>query len=239
MSNVGFSTSCLRRSDIPLSERIKFYHSLGADAIELSLPMLDKLKKFKLSEEIIKDIKKYDFVTIHAPFRGVRYGSDKKTKDIIDKLKYLCDQLPIEGIVMHPHIIDDFSFIKNSKLPFLFENMDSRRSFGTQPSHFKELIRNYDFGFVFDVQHTYEHDSSMKLAREIIQAMGKNLKHMHVSGCTKSEKHFPLYMSDNKDAIVEILKLTKNIPKILEGKLLENISQTASEELKFIKSHGN
>ena len=96
-------------------------------------------------------------------------------------------------------------------------------------------MEKYRFGFVLDLQHVYENDSTMKLAEELISLWGNRLKHMHVSGCTKSEIHFPTYKSDNKVAITKILRRGINVPKIMEGVLLENIGEEISQELKFIK----
>lgn len=182
MANIGFTTGSLYRSDIPFDERIRLYDSLGADAIELSFATPSQLFDYNLSKQSKQDIKKFASISIHAPWKEVRYNSDSKTPEIINKLRELCNQLPVEGLVLHPDTIDDFEILDQSGLPFLLENMDRRKSYGTHPEQFRELKRKYNFGFVLDVEHAYEHDSSMKLARELIEAMGDRLKHMHVSG---------------------------------------------------------
>lgn len=235
---IGFSTGCLHRSNIPKGELIEFYYSLGANAIELSFSNPSYLNDFELSSETICNIKKYDYISIHAPWHEITYKPDEKTNDIIEKLRCLCDKIPVEGIVLHPDTVDDFRYLENSKLPFLFENMDKRKKFGTHPQHFLQLIKNYSFGFVLDLQHSYENDSTMKFAREFVSIFGNRLKAIHVSGCTKSERHFPVYIADNRDAIAQILELSINVPKILEGVLLENIPQTASKELDFVRKYG-
>ncbi len=212
------------------------FFSLGATAVELMFATPKQLDQFKLTSDMIKDIKKFGYISIHAPCKDVRYDSDTITNTIIQKLKFLCEQLPINGIAMHPDTINDFSRLASSGLPILMENMDKRKKFGTTPKHFKEL-KKYNFGFILDVQHTYEHDPSMGLAKELIDMMGNKLKHIHISGCTKSELHFPTYLADNKSAIIKILKLNIKKPKILEGILLGNIKEKVSEEFSFINSY--
>ena len=76
----------------------------------------------------------------------------------------------------------------------------------------------------------------MKLAKELITVMGDRLEHMHVSGCSESEIQVPTFWADNKDAIIEILKLGLDVPKILEGILLDDISNTITAELSYVKS---
>ncbi len=237
MAKIGFTTGSLYRSNISFDERIKLYHSLGADAIELSFVTPKDLLDYHLSEQAIKDIKKYAAVSIHAPSGEVRYGQNIETKIIIEKLRFLCDKLTVEGLVLHPDTIDNFEILEQSELPFLLENMDRRKSFGTHPNQFLELKRKYNFGFVLDLEHAYEHDPSMRLAREFIEVMGDRLKHMHVSGYNESENHVLTYSAVNKEAITEILKIGLNVPKILEGILLEDIQDSIKKELGYVRKY--
>ncbi len=237
MAPIGFTTGSLYRSDISFDRRIGLYHSLGADAIELGLATPDQLFGYKLSDQTIAYLSKFKFVSVHAPWKEVTYDSDSTTQRIIDSLRSICEQLPIKGLVLHPDTIRDLDILNQSGLPFLLENMDRRKPYGTHPEHIEDLKRESDFGFVFDVQHAYEHDPTMQLAREMIDIMGDRLKHMHVSGHSESEIHVPTYCADNREAIVEILKLGIDVPKILEGILLEDIENLARSELEFIRTY--
>ena len=53
MAKIGFTTGSLYRSNISFDERIKLYHSLGADAIELSFVTPKDLLDYHLSEQAI------------------------------------------------------------------------------------------------------------------------------------------------------------------------------------------
>ena len=239
MPKTGFSTGSLRRANVPFDERIQLYHSLGADAIELSFATPTELFGYRLSDQSKQNIEKFSAVSIHAPWKELRYNSDSKIQEIINKLKELSDQLPITGLVLHPDIIDDFKILEQSGLPFLLENMDRRKTYGTHPEHFNELKTKCDFRFVLDVEHAYEHDPSMKLAKEFVEVMGDRLNHMHVSGCSDSAGHVPTYCAINKKEITEILKLKLAVPIILEGAILEDVSNSISKELDYIRSFEN
>ena len=191
---------------------------------------------FRLTSKMIKEIIQHKYVTIHAPFIDVKYKSDKNTDTIIKKLGYLCKKLPIKGIVIHPHTVENFSKLVESGLPFLIENMDKRKVIGTHPSHFEEYAKKYRFNFVFDVQHAFEHDPSMKLGKEIIKSMGNRLQHMHISGCSERHRHYPTFISDNKKNITKILEMRIPVPKILEGFLVIDFRNIATDELKFVES---
>jgi sugar phosphate isomerase/epimerase len=235
MSYVGFSTGDFENPRLSLNNRIKFCDYLG-EALELSFRTPKDLFDFKLTNKIIKEIIQHKYVTIHAPFINVKYKPNKNTDTIIKKLGYLCKKLPIKGIVIHPHLVEDFSILEKSKLPFLIENMDKRKNVGTHPSHFKEYAKKYQFGFVFDIQHAFEHDPSMRLGKEILKIMGNRLQHMHVSGCNEKHRHYPTFISDNKKNITKILEMRIPVPKILEGFLVIDFKNIATDELKFVES---
>jgi hypothetical protein len=234
MGKIGFGTVFIRLN-IPFNKKIKLFSSFGANAIELDFLTSTQLNEFKLTSEMIADIKRFDYVSIHAPYQEVRYKRGLNTEKIIEKLKHLCECLPIQGIVLHPDITDDFKYLENSGLPFLIENLDNKKEFGKTPEHFTKLIKECSFGFVFDAQHAFENDSTMKSGIELISIMGDRLKEMHVSGQTKSEIHYPIHASDNREAIQKILELKIKVPKILEVALVDDIRQTASKELKFVR----
>jgi hypothetical protein len=75
----------------------------------------------------------------------------------------------------------------------------------------------------------------MKSGIEIISIMGDRLKEMHISGQIKSETHYPIHASDNRQTIQKILELGIDVPKILEVTLVDNIRQTTSKELRFMR----
>lgn len=231
---IGFTTGSLYKTEISFEERVRLYYSAGADAIELSFSTPDKLFDYDLSEESEENIRKFSSISIHAPWKEVRYKNDDNTIRIIEKLRTLCDKFPVTGLVLHPDTIDDFDILEQSGLPFLIENMDRRKTYGTHPDQFRELKKKYSFGFVLDVEHAYEHYSSMQLAKEFIEVMGDRLKHMHISGCSETEIHVPVCCADNREAITEILKIGVNVPKILEGVLSGDIDGLIKRELDYV-----
>ncbi len=235
MAEAGFSTGCLYKTSMPMDEMLKIYNSAGADAVELSFLHLREIMGFTASREMLDEAGRFKYVSIHAPGKEIRYGSNDATKKVIDALSALGSRLPLKAIVIHPDTVENFRVLEKSGLPFVIENMDSKKSFGTRPAHIKKLIEECELGFVFDTQHAFEHDPTMQMAKELIALMGQRLKHLHVSGQSPSSNHVPVHIAANKGAIVEILKLGLKVPKILEGAISEKIPETASEELKFVR----
>ncbi len=237
MSSVGFSTGSLYRTSLSLSERIALFHSLGAKAIELSFATPNELFQYSLSSEDIETIKKFQYVSIHAPFKEVRYRCDQETRNLLGKLNLLRQIIPVSGVVIHPNNIAYFPLLERSGLPFLIENMDGRKIFGNTPEDFAQFKEDCDFGFVLDVQHAYEHDPTMNLAKELVEVMGDRLKEMHVSGCRNDEIHFPTYRSENRKAISKILERRIPVPKILEGLVSQPAKTTIRREMRYVQKY--
>ncbi len=156
---------------------------------------------------------------------------------VLKNLERMQEQLSVNGIVFHLDVIDNFDILADSPIKTLIENMDSRKKLKTDVTFFRKLKEDYNFGFVLDLEHAYEHDNEMGLAKDLILVMDDRLSHLHVSGCSEKEIHSPLYLSKNKDKISRVLELKLQIPKILEGLLSGNIQKTTSDELSFIKSY--
>ncbi|MBU2639017.1 MAG: hypothetical protein KJ955_08645 [Nanoarchaeota archaeon] len=230
MAQIGFSTGAMHVGYIPLEERIKIFKAAGANAVELSFGTLCAFKEFNISEGLLETLSGYELVTIHAPWQGIRY--DRNSTAIIKRLKEICAQQKIYGIVVHAGTVDDYSILAESGLPFLIENMDSMARFGRLPKDFEKLRKEYDLGFVLDLQHAYANDNTMQLAGEFIDVMGDRLMELHASGQTECETHALLHKADNGNVIMGMLRA--NVPIILEGKVYGVVS-AVEEEINLVK----
>ncbi len=240
MAEFGFSTGILHFTEMPLVHRIDNFSSIGVNAIELSYMSSNILQANP--NELSRKLKCFSWISIHAPSQNVRYSNDEQTRKILEKFAEFCDIIPVNGIVMHPNVVQSFSTLEKTNLPFLIENMDKRKDFYTRPEHFYDLIRNYDFGFVLDLQHAYEQDSTMNTANAMLDAFGNRLKEMHVSGSSLSssdpyhEFHCPFSLAENKDALGKILRQNSKIPKILEGIVSNDVIQVLRAEKEYLQS---
>ena len=237
MTNIGFTTGCLYKTKLSYFEMISLYKKIGATAIELSFASTKELDNFRLSNNIIKLLDHFSYITIHAPWMGIVYGLDSNSEKNIKKIRNLCEQLSIGGIVMHPNCIKNFEFLKSFKLPFLLENMNKGHITGTKPEHFRKYVDNFELDFVFDLQHAFEQDQTMKVSEELIDVMREKIKHIHISGQNNITRHLPVIDSDNKARIMQALKRCPDVPIICEGIMLDNFEERAVKELKFIQEN--
>ncbi|MDO8669597.1 MAG: hypothetical protein Q7K65_04865 [Candidatus Buchananbacteria bacterium] len=237
---IGFSTGCLHKSGLKLVDKLKAYLRAGATALELGFVTPEQLFNFELTEADMSKLRKFSKITIHAPCRDIKYFDvSGLTNAVIRKLTALSQMLPVSGVVFHPDTVANFNGLEVVPFPVLIENMDRNKKFGTSVEEIREIRDNYDFGFVLDLQHAYEHDPSMTLAHELASAMGNKIRHLHVSGQTVDSYHAPVYKADNKKQICRLLKILPGVPVVLEGIILDEPFASTKREIAYVMEKGD
>lgn len=243
LGRIGFSTGASEGRKVTLEKMIDDFIGVGATVAELLFVRPEELLNFKPSKKFINKLKTFSWLSIHSPWEYFMPDRDKQIKKVIKKLTDLCNKLPVKGVVFHPcikisensRIKINFDILEKTELPILIENMNDFKKFGSWPHELKFIKDNYSFGFVFDTNHAYRIDSTMKIGRKILKIYGKRLKEIHVSGF-HNDKHYPLYFTKEK-AIVEILKQKIGIPKISEGWYGLNFTmERLKAELSYMRS---
>lgn len=236
MAPLGFSTGCMYKSSLTLDNIISFYSHIGADALEISFGEAGELRNLHLDDDLKKTISGFSYVSIHAPFKGIKYGDNDFSRHVLKKLQGLCRELPVKGVVIHPDNVEDFKMLEETGMPFLIENMDKRKARGILAAEFTAYSMLYNFGYVLDLKHVYEHDATMVLAADFAQAMGGRLKEYHISGHDGTSNHVLLHKSNNWRDIIYSIPYNNDKPLIIESVFEEPNAFTAKKELEFVKS---
>ncbi len=237
---VGFSTGCLYQSSLPLVDKLKAYLRAGSTVLELSFARPNDLLEFEMTEPIASKLRKFSKITIHAPWIDVKYfDGSNLTRKMIDKIIRLSDLFFVSGIVVHPDVVLNFAALEMVPLPILIENMDKNKKYGISVDHIARIKEDYDLNFILDLQHAFEWDPSLTLAHEMISCMGNRIRHLHVSGETKSMRHAPVYLADNRKDICDLLKMMPSVPVVLEGVISDNILATAKCEFDYVTEQGD
>ncbi|MFA5856383.1 MAG: hypothetical protein WC867_03430 [Candidatus Pacearchaeota archaeon] len=235
MNKIGFSTGILHSSSLKEKEKIKLFKKLNCTAIELGFGRTEELEGIVFDFVIKEDLKSFNYVSIHAPW-DLNYGNNSESEKVIGILKEINSRTKLDGIVIHPHKIKDYSVLEKSGLPILIENMSLKICYKSEPKFFNDIKRKFGFNFVLDIQHAYDDDPSMNLARELKDAMGDRLAELHISGNSPTNAHFPTYKSHNREIISSFISECKGIPRILEGYDRKSGSKDLPEEYSFIKN---
>jgi len=231
MKYVGFSTGCLYKERMNFEEILRFYLDIGADAVELSLSNLRNFHNYRPSKDMVNLANNFEFVAIHGP---VNIFSPEDVKKYIETSRRLTEALGSDGVIFHPHEGNNYHLFSNSGVKFLIENLDGSSTIGITPEEFKYFRETYGFGCVLDLQHVYEHDSSLLTLDKFLTDAEKDLSHVHASGCNESCIHASLRDSDNRTEIIRGLTKIKNVPIIHEG-AIEKDPKFAKKELEYLR----
>ncbi len=230
MGVVGFSTGCLFRH-YTANECIHIYAQNAVESIEVGLLSLEELQDFSTTH-LAQHLTPFVKVTMHAPAIRTVYRHDTVSHQMLQRIAHIVEQGAIERVVFHPDTLEDIAiFEAYPSLPIAIENMDSSKASGIYPEEFERYKRLNHVQFVLDVQHAYEHDPSMQLARELFQCMHARLSHLHLSGQHATSRHALLSQADNVDVILDFYHSTvSHVPAIIEGGLTERHVHEIAQE---------
>lgn len=231
MQKIGFSTGCLYKQH-STQYALKIIKTQNLEYVELGFVAPEQLTNCD-----VKELKKYcdsfKEITIHAPSIRVKYFKCNEAKDIFDNLTLINEVLNIKTVVFHPDTIEDFSIFDECSFNISLENMDIRKSKGLRPEEFERFKKELDFTFVLDIQHAYEHDPSMQLARELFDCMKDRISQFHISGQNEASAHSLVKESVNRERILDFYFQHKEVLTMDEGLLSENYMQEIENELKL------
>jgi len=231
----GFTTGSLYKENISLGGIISAYNEMGADAIELSFAKPEDIFSAGIICGLGEKVRRYSFVSVHAPWKKIRYGENSDSENVLSNLREICFTIPIKAITLHPDVVDDFDILEKSGLPFALENMDKRKNFGRFPSDFERLVKDYNFKFVIDLQHVFEADESMNVVGEFVGLYRNKLSHFHISGESQYYIHELVHKARNKNEIISALRNSPKVPRILESILREGFRKSGKEEIDFVR----
>jgi len=216
-----------------VSKQQNVFKKCGANALEISLYVNDS----KRIDFLKKGGKyKFDYLSLYIndynPYKPL-VPQVKEAREIIDA------QNPSTALV-HPLGLTEeyFEAMWEAGIPISIENMDKDKDSGYDLKELSKLVKEYNLGFVLDVQHAYEHDPSMQYACDLFDCMRGRLTHLHVSGESKKHKeiHSLLHKAENKDAILDFVfnvLLIKEVPIILEGHY--KTTEALEQEVNFVE----
>lgn len=179
------------------------------------------------------------FLGLTSVFAHLDYNPKKSLDEQVEIFKKLYFGQVFNNSANHPNEIPEKYWEKLSAtgIPVSIENMDKNKKSGFNIEELNNLMKRFNLGFVLDVQHAYEHDTTMReYAYDLLQMGKEKLKYLHVSGETENNNHALLHQANNASQIISFLGdifSVKNVPIILEGKYKD--SDELKLEIDFIK----
>ena len=179
----------------------------------------------------VASVSGFEFLSLHAPSSQISYDDNQASYDILDTLQRAWDRLPLNHIVFHPDTIKDWKIFDRYSFNPVIENMDNRKSYGTQVRHLLEIFDTIDCGFVLDLNHCYSHDRTMRLADDLLDKFSSRLYEVHVSGYT--DYHNMLYQTKQEEIYRYLPQL--DVPIIIES--VCTATYQPMDEFAFVRDH--
>ena len=229
---ISISTGFAHRLTDDKNRMIEIASNFALDGVEIILPEPDGLFSFELAKGNIDRLKKFAYVSIHAP--GHALSEDPISHRILDKISVIQKQVNAKNIIFHPTQIMDYGVFNQYNFSILLENEDWRKTVYKTPREFETLFKEHpSFGFNFDFAHALTVDPS------IISDFCKfpNLQQVHLSFHDRRTKNHRFLFNNSSLKIVELIKLIpKEVPFVLEC-YAEDKTETIliEQEIKFLR----
>ncbi|KKU65472.1 MAG: hypothetical protein UX89_C0028G0008 [Parcubacteria group bacterium GW2011_GWA2_47_16] len=218
---IGFSIGCFWRKNEP-REILKFLREQDIKTVELKKITSSDQVGDPLSSYLKEEFGGFSFTSYHAP--KFAYGKNEETKRFLREMEQLHELHPLNLLVVHPDIVEDFSVFNDLPFPVGFENMDTqKKSHRTVADMQKLLSQNPKWRMVLDLNHCFVNDPSMRLAHDFYDALGDRISEIHLSGFKKL--HDPLFET-KQEIIIRSLR-DMDAPIVIESEM--NLDQAMRE----------
>ena len=229
---IGFSSGCLYKTHNPLApETFRTMRNLGCEAVEVMIHWVTDTEDFaKITKA---DLEGFRYVSVHAP---IYRGADMREQYIasLAAIEKKHKEIGFDAVVVHPSLDTDWEMHRQFDLPYVIENMDSRKTTCKNVTDMRLAFESFDVPFVLDVNHVYSNDTSMQLADNLLDAFGDRLCEVHLSGYTTF--HDPLYVTQQRE-ILDVVPRRKDLPIIIES-VVDN-EEDLKKEYEYIRNYFN
>ncbi len=208
MRRIGFSTGALARGDFQRGIELQIGH---ADAVELSAlreaeldPLIEALPHLPLEQ--------FEFVSFHAPGRRAELSE----RQLIERLANVAAS--VDGIIVHPDIIEDPAEWLPIQGSIFLENMDQRKPIARTAEEMRQYFDALPKArFCLDLGHARQVDPTLTVAMELLRGFGERLAEIHISEVDALSSHVAISSAARK-AFRRISPLIpKHVPTIVES----------------------
>jgi hypothetical protein len=229
---IGFSTGFFyKQPGMSLEEKLRQLHAIAPGVLELHFTEPQR-NPAVLTSEVKELLKSFSYLSIHLPAE-FRYPSIP-AEEMLPVLEQCITELKPQTLVLHPDLIDDHAWVAEKFGPLLaIENMDWRKSYGqTVESLAGAFDKLPNARWVFDVNHVFTLDPTMKLGEELYTTFKDRLAHYHLSGFGSQERVHTCLCDTHEESIIQAVR-ADSVPVVIESMAFP-LSITAGEELEYI-----
>ncbi|MCT4632762.1 MAG: hypothetical protein N4A76_08480 [Firmicutes bacterium] len=226
MDNIAISTSAFCLWDIGPKRKLDICKDLGFKRVVIAFSTIKMLRTFSSMEELYPELNHFDEISVLAPWRGVKYGNNKLTHEIIALMNSLTAKTKIDSVVFNFDCITDFSVFKGCAFKYHIKN-PNRASW----SDFKSAKEEHDFNTVLDINRATRFDSYID---NYIDNFHNEIASVYISGYNELLGRTPIIES-NQIPLLDHIKDIK-APLVIEGLFTPGDFDSIRNEIDLIKS---
>ncbi len=217
MTRVGISTGALARGDFRTAwAHIERFRLPAVEFSALREAELDPLTSWLLEQDFGTGPR----ISVHAPSRRVSLSE----VELVERLA----TFSARGwrVIVHPGIMETPSLWHRLGQSLCIENMD-KRAHGRTAEELRPLFEAIPAAsFCLDLGHARQMDSTMAVARRLLESYGSRLAQIHISEVDSECRHRRLSVA-SVWAIGAIARLIPDVPVIIESELA--VSELSNE----------
>lgn len=211
---ISISTGLVYKFTNDRNRMIEMLRKFSPDGIEISFADPDYLFQFNISDENVEYLKTLPYVTIHAPWKNIRYSDNPVCVKTLKAIEALYNKIDAKNVTIHSLEVYDYEVLNDCKFKISTENEDCRKPGNTTPEEIEKILNeNPEFGFTFDIAHAMSVDPNhsddfLKLTR---------LQQIHVAYFDKEYPgHLPLFNHGNDEIEEYFRMMPEKVPLVLE-----------------------
>ena len=208
MENIALSTAafCLWQIDAP--EKLRICKQLNFSQIEVALSTERMVQDFLMRLDSLQDLNHFQKIAIHAPWCGIRYGDNNRTRRVLNNLAALARKIPVDAFVFHVDCIENMNILVQSGLSICLENSDRDGCW----EKFKAIASEFPLPLALNVNRATRRQNYLD---EMLSEWGHRITRIQVSGYGDRMGRTPIVSANQLDILKKIQGLS--VPLILEG----------------------
>lgn len=230
MTQMVLSTAAFCLWDIQASEKLAHCENLGFEHIQIALSS-EKMVHALLA--YLKETKRpfnFKSLTCHAPWCGVKYGHNEKSKRVLEALRQIHEICRFQSILVRIDCIASYEALLASNLPISIENSNRQ---GTWPL-LKNLMQSTELPISLNVNRAVRENDYLD---ELLGLFSSRVERVMLSGFTSELGRTPLTISGQWALLDRVQAL--EVPLILEGLFEPNNLQAIRYERERIQAQVN
>ena len=208
VENIVLSTAAFCLWHVEPIEKLKICKQLQFNEIEVALSTERMTRDFLEFLDVSVDIHSFQRIAVHAPWRGIAYGENCKTKKILDCLYQISKKISVSQFTFHADRVDDIIPLIRSGLPVCLENSEWDGCW----QKLRIIVEKHELPLALNINRaTRRHDYLNEITSELSHRISK----IQISGYDGQNGRMPIVSANQLQVLDRIIGI--NAPIVLEG----------------------